>query len=255
MLKAMPLALLFVISCKGVPDNVIGPEDMSQIMADIHMAESVVEMNGAKYATDSARMALKQSIVMRRGYTMAQLDTSFMWYGAHLKEYDKVYDRTLEILEERLTQVNAVSTGGATVAVAGDSVDVWSASRGFAIGNNSASTITNFILTSDANWKSGDAYTWRAKFANNQLPANWSIVVDYTDGTIEYLNAQFSGDGWKELTFFVDSTRVARRISGTLYLEPSKTSSVYVDSMQLVRNRLNPKLYQQRYRQRTYRLD
>jgi len=251
----MAAGALFFVACSKVPDYVINPDDMAEILADIHTAEAVVELNAASYTTDSTRLALKQSILKRHGYTLADLDTSFVWYGAHLKEYDKVYDRTIEILNNRLEQVDAVAAANASMTVAGDSVDVWAGPRGFAVSNRSASMITDFSLKADANWKMGDAYTWRAKFVNNQLPARWNIAADYTDGTVEYLTVQFSGDGWKEVTFYADSTRTLKRVYGAMTVEPAHETSLYVDSMQLVRNRLNSRLYPQRYRQRTYKLD
>lgn len=225
---------------------------MAEILADIHTAESVVEMNPSTFATDSARMALKQSILKRKGYTLAQLDTSFMWYGAHLKEYDKVYDKTLEILEGRLQDVQAMASSQSTMTLAGDSVDLWASATGFRINNLSPSPFTTFELKHDGNFKSGDSYTWRAKFTNNTQSARWDIVVDYTDGATEHLVQNFAGDGWREITFFTDSTRTTKNVSGALEIKPVNGTQIYVDSMQLIRNRLNPRIYPQRYRQQLF---
>ncbi len=246
-------SVVVMMSCSRVPDYVIPPDDMAEVLADLHVGESYVETNYSDFATDSSRMALKQSVVMRHGYTIDQLDTSFMWYGANLKVYDEVYTKTIDILQERLNHIDAVGSGGSTMAVAGDSVDVWSGTKGFVINDKAPALLTVFLLKSDNNWKRGDSYTWRAKFLNNKQSGSWTIAADYTDGTTEYLGTLFGGDGWQEITFYIDSTRVASRVYGTLSVMPPARSTVYIDSMQLVRNRLNSTRYQQRYRQRTYK--
>ncbi len=248
---AVSIALLIFWSCSRVPDYVIDPDDMAGIMADINRTESYIEMNYSEFTNDSIRMAYKQSILAKYGYTLADLDTSYMWYGAHLKEYDKVCEEAVRILEDRMSDAGSISAGSATVAVAGDSVDLWSGARGFAISSMSPTPMTTFSLKADKNWKSGDMYTWRAKLLNNRRGGSFTIVADYTDGTTEYLTSHFGGDGWQSLNFFVDSTRTAQRIFGVLRLDTDPGTAVYLDSVQLVRNRLDPTMYPQRYRQRT----
>ena len=241
-------------ACNKVPDHVIPPDTMAEVLADLHEGESYIDMNYSDYNSDSSRLALKQSILAKYGYSLDDLDTSLMWYGANLNEYDKVYDKTISILEERLAGGNAVGTGSSTVAVSGDSVDVWSGVRAFRLSDKSASAMTTFNLSRDNNWKTGDQYTWRAKFLNNRNPGSWTIVAEYTDGSVEFLTTNFGGDGWNQITFYVDSTRTASRLYGVLKLVPPEGSAIYLDSVQLVRNRLNPKTYPQRYRQRSYTL-
>lgn len=251
----IPLALLgLLVACNRVPDYVIPPDDMAEVMADLNEGESYLELNYSKFPDDSARMAFKQSILAKHGYDLAVLDTSLVWYGANLQEYDKVCEAAVKILEGRLNESSAVASSSSTVAVAGDSVDVWSGSRAFHLNQRSPSTLLSFNLESDRNWRSGDQYTWRAKFLNNRNDGNFFIVADYTDGTTEYLSSRFGGDGWREMTFFSDSTRTPMRIYGVMTVQPKEGTSVYLDSVQLVRKRLNSQEYPLRYRQRTYKI-
>lgn len=73
------LSALAIISCNRVPDNIIQPDEMAELMADIHTAESVVEMNYSTYPNDSAREELKRAILEKHGITQADLDTSFIF--------------------------------------------------------------------------------------------------------------------------------------------------------------------------------
>ncbi len=250
----LSLAVLCAItSCKRVPGYVIDPDDMAELMADIHVGESVVEMNYSQFSDDSSRQALKQAILAKHGVTKEQLDTSFMWYGAHLDKYQDVYDRTIEILQKRLDESGAIAAAAASASISGDSVDIWSAPRIYSFSAKSPSRFMTFDVNRDNNWETGDSYTWRAKFVNNPNPAKCAILAEYSDGSVEVMNSQFSGDGWHEVTFYVDSTKTANRVYGFMEFAPNKQTFVYLDSVQLVRNRLNRERYQQRYRQRNYK--
>lgn len=245
--------VLFVISaCSRVPGDVIKPDDMSALLADIHTADAVVESNYNIYSSDSARQALKQAVFDKHGVTADDVDTSMMWYGAHLEQYMKVYEKTEEILKDRLDKSTAVASVGSSMSVSGDSVDIWQNSHRYDLNTKSASQFLTFNIKADQNNKPGDMYTWRAKFHNNHKQVFWGIAADYADGSTEVLDAQFGSDGWQTLTFYSDSTRVLKELYGYMRMDGPERQSVYIDSLQLVRNRLNPQRYMQRYRQRHY---
>jgi hypothetical protein len=236
-----------------VPDNVIQPDEMAELLADIHTGESVVEMNYGRYGTEESRRELKQAILEKHGVTQADLDTSFMWYGAHLDKYMAVYDNTAEILQSRLDKNQALEAEQASLSVSGDSVDVWSQPRRYVFTPRSATRYMTFKLSSDKNWNKGDSYTWRAKFFNNDRETRWGVVVEYEDGTTEVLNDQFSSTGWQQITFYTDSTRKATNVRGYLKIQSqNNATATYIDSVQLVRNLINRERYSQRYRQRSF---
>lgn len=243
---------ILMTACRKVPGDIVQPEDMSQYLADIYVAESAVEMNYSEYSDDSVRQALKQAILERHHLTQQQVDTSMMWYGAHIDRYIKVYERTEEILKECLANASAIGTANASTVVAGDSVNVWNGASGFAIGRTSPTSVVSFDLERDQNWDKGDCYAWRARFTNNRSVIRWQLCADYMDGAIEVLTGQFTGDGWHDLTFVADTTKTARRIYGAIVFGDNLQGDVYVDSIQLVRNRFSSDRYSQRYRQRLY---
>lgn len=249
------ITLLVTAGCRRVPDNVIEPDRMSELLADIQVGDAVVESNPGQYVSMSSRQALKQSILKRHGVDQQMLDTSLMWYGHHIDVYDEVYEKTEKILQKRLDESSAVLSAQSALNVSGDSVDVWSRSRRMAIGATSPSEIITFNINADANTKMGDSYTWRGKFFNSTEPVRWGITANYADGTKETLMSRASGEGWHQLAFISDSAKTLTDISGyMIFNRPAKRGDIFIDSIQLVRNRLNPRTYMQRYRQRTYRL-
>lgn len=242
---------LLVISCNKVPRYVIQPDDMAALLADMHVAESVVEVNRADYRTDSTKQLMKQSVLQKHGYTQEQLDTSFQWYGHNITYYMDVYDKTIEILEHRLSETgNRIAAEN--ISIAGDSVDVWTMSNSLVINQLSPTQIITFYLDADENWEKGDSYVWRAKFSNNSNPSTWGIVAGYKDGSSEYFIDDLSGDGWREIRFATDSSKIATHYYGFMNIEPKPSTSVVIDSIMLIRNRLIPDNYKKHYRQHKF---
>lgn len=242
------LVALAAVSCSKTPSGIIEPEEMAQLMADIHTGEAVVDMNRRDYPTDSARQAFKQSVYARHGFTSAQVDSSFVWYGRNISYYMEVYDRTIEILEHRLIETGNRIAAEAALSVAGDSVDVWSAPKFISVGDRVPSKAVTFRFGRDENWERGDMYTWRAKVFNNSDDASsWTMVAEYADGTVEFLDQNMTGDGWKEMTLITDSTLDLTRIYGAIEAVNRPGTSLRFDSIEMVRKRVNPERYTRRY--------
>lgn len=245
--------LIVGTSCNRVPSHVIQPDDMAELMADLQTAESVADLNYAAYESDSSRQALKQAVLERHGVTQEQLDTSFVWYGGHMDKYLAVFDDVEAILQDRLDKSQSAAMAAVSASVSGDSVDVWSQSRQMRIDAASAARIVTFSIKADRNTERGDIYSWRVKLHNAMSATHWGITAEYDDGGQDVLYQQSYNDGWQQAVFFTDSTRTLKKLYGFLEVPmPLNKGAVYLDSIELVRKRLNPSQYVQRYRQRNY---
>lgn len=248
-LAAFLLALV-AVSCSKVPSRYIQPEPMARLMADIHTAEAVIESNRYDYDTDSARQALKQSVYERHGVTSAQVDSSLAWYGYNIGEYMNVYDRTIELLEQRLAETGSRVAAEAAMSLSGDSVDVWTHPRMLHFTPLSGSHVVAFGYQADDNWQKGDYYTLRAKFFNNHDGSRLTMAAEYADGKLESVyNAPSRGDGWHEIVLRTDSTKIPERIFGYFEIAQMPNSVTFLDSIELVRKRLDDSRYYERHRQ------
>lgn len=250
------IVLLAVCSCKRTPGYVIKADEMSAILADMHMAEAVVENNYGNYASDSARMALKQTVLETHGVTLEQFDTSLVWYGHNIDEYLKVYDGVIENLQARQSAASSASV--LAMSIGGDSADVWPGSRYMVLSKRLPSPMIGFDFKNDDNFEKGDIYTFRVKVLDNPgANVKWVMAADYDDGRLDVLNLNISPlqSGWSEVTFVTDSTRTLDRIRGHFEVEAeeAKSNEIWVDSISLVRRRLSPEAYQQRFRIKQYK--
>ena len=236
-------AILLFSACSNRPDEVLSPEDMAQLLADMHVGESVVENNYRHYNSDSARNVLLQSIYAKHGVTSAQVDSSMMWYGRNMDKYIEVYDRVMEILDGRIAQAqdvagaSSVDISGQSFAFEGDSVDVWPDIRYRRLGANMPNNFISFSLPSDRNWEKGDAYELKLKLISAQGRAKALIMAEYHDGKREYITSSMNGEGWNSVKFVSDSARMPYNVSGFIYYEPVGKEVAYVDSISLARTR------------------
>ena len=234
-------------SCSKIPGYVIDTDDMAALLADIHIGESVVDLNKADYRTDSLKQVMLQSVLAKHGVSKHDLDTSFDWYGHNITYYMEVYDKTIEILERRLAETgNRIAAEN--ISIAGDSVDIWNGASFVAVNRLSPSQFITFSISNDENWEKGDSYTWRAKFTNNSGNSIWALVADYTDGSKDLLTADLGGEGWQELRFITDSTKTASHIYGYISAATRGATTMWADSIMLIRNRLSAETYNQHYR-------
>lgn len=240
------LALVFILllivtgACHSVPDTVIPPEKMASLMADVHLAEAVIESNPSDYRTDSVKKILKQSVYLRHGVTQEQVDTSLMWYGQHIETYMEVYENTITILEDRIAE--AEKAGGQmkaaiSVSADGDSVNVWRGLPSRRFTTNMASDYLTFYLPSDKNWDRGDHYTLQAKMIDAASVLGMEMAVEYTDGTTEYVASSWQGNGLKRLELVFDSARAPLNLYGSIHYTPLPHEVAWIDSISLIRTR------------------
>lgn len=234
-LIAAAVISVIVSGCKKTPAEVIPQEEMAQLMADIHLGEAMVDFNYAAYPNDSTRKLLKQSIYKAHNVSAEDVDTSFVWYGNHIEEYIKVYDRTIEIIQERQRSIaNAANT---QISVAGDSVQVWSGPQRLAVTPHMASRIIAFSLVPDSTWRKGDVYTLKYKPVNVHGSINSTLLIDYSNGTTAYVNEPDTRKSQTTLQIQVDTTLTPVRIYGHMTFPQGQNKYYEVDSIALTRIR------------------
>lgn len=241
-LLAASLFLVLVSACTGVPDEIIQPDDMASLLADIHKGDALVEIEPRDYDNDSLRKQLKQSILMKHGVTQAMVDSSMVWYGRHLPKYVEVYESTIKILENQLADVQKSGGAGSmrqvSIKMDGDSVNMWPGARSARFTSSSPSNNITFSLKNDRNWDRGDVYQLRFKQLGADDNIAYTIVAEYNDGTSEYVTSRPRGEGWQSLRIYLDPSKTASSIYGTISYTPSgDMNTTYLDSITLIRSR------------------
>ena len=241
----IPVALLLcAAACSSRPGGVLGKEKMAHVVADLSIADGIVESDPRSFPTDSVKLLFKQSIYKKHGVTPEEVDSSLRWYGYHMDKYLEVYDRAIEIVEENIatTTANAGAVKNTEpvnniYATEGDSVDVWPGQRLRLFAANQPSDIIIFNVMSDRNWEAGDVYTLRTRTLGLRRPMRLELTAEYQDGTRDYVSTDLSGDGWQQIDLPLNPDKTASQVYGYISYTPVGGEYVIADSISLVRRR------------------
>ncbi|MBQ9467199.1 MAG: DUF4296 domain-containing protein [Muribaculaceae bacterium] len=248
--RLVPLLLLLAAACSKTPDGVINEDDMADIMADMLVADAYVEQHSHDFPNDSVRLALKTSVVERNGYTMADYDTSLVWYAHNMQVYQDVLSRTVERLEKREAEMAGIDRsrshneprGPRRYAAVGDTADLWQlpARELMLAPALGVATYVAFEAGSDRDKAPGDRYEIDFKLVALQTQVNVMLAIDYDDGTTSFMMRNTNYDGWTRLTVQGDSALTPRRVYGYIATTGTATGAVaYLDSLCLLRTHLD----------------
>lgn len=243
--------------CKKTPGHVIGKGAMADLMADMYKAEAVIDENEGVYHTDSLKMMLRQSVMMKHNVTQAQLDTSLIWYTHNLDVYNDVYEDIIEQLDDEYKELaKGDFTSVATVAssdmkpsmprfrTVGDTADIWGRSRTWVLLPGFSDNLITFDLKPDKENMQGDKYELAFKLCNVSNTLKAFIGVDYKDGSSAFVYRTATRDGWNHCILQSDSLRDVKRIYGYLSYKSKPKQAMYVDSVELLRTHLDRKTYE-----------
>lgn len=247
---ALAAAILGFAGCRKTPDGVIPPHKMADLIIDIHKAEGVVDMDYRDWGNDSSRLLLRDAVYRHHNADQAKVDSSLAYYGRNITEYIKIYDEVISRLEEDIDKSEAMGNQGIQLSIVGDSANAWPLARRINLSSTSPSKVLSFALQRDENWKNGDSYTWNAKVINARDVIKWLIGAEYADGGFEWNTAE-SGEGNDAVSIWLqtDSTRDVEKVFGYAVTSPVGNDILYLDSISLVRERVNRRTYSRRSKQ------
>lgn len=237
------LALLLLIGCSKTPSGIIGKEKMARIIADLSIAEAIIETDSRSFPDDSSKIVLKQSIFAKNRVTPEQVDTSLRWYGRNMDILVEVYDRAIEMTEadmkkNALNSTPSISTAPRSIyATEGDSVNLWSGPAAQLFAAIMPANIITFSVSSDRNWEKGDIFVVSAKALGAVEPVQFVLTAEYQDGSREYVANTVTGSKWNHLKLPMDPEKAATSVHGYILYTPRADEVVALDSISLVKTR------------------
>lgn len=97
----LPSLILLGCAKEERPDDVMGKTKMVEVMVDVHLAEGVEKTTILTLdSTIISGQAVYDYLYEKHGITEEEYARSFEWYSEHLKEFDEVYARVIEKLNQ-----------------------------------------------------------------------------------------------------------------------------------------------------------
>lgn len=260
-MKRLPLLVLIalcLLACDRTPPMVLGREPMARLLVDLELADGFAnERLLPGYSRDSARRALRSSVLAKHHVNEAILDSSLRWYARHLPNYMQVLDRCDSMLADTIRRIDALKADY-LARRAGDTASVWPLPPSAVFARTEPSVFIPFEIPVDSSWQRGDVIHLKLALHNARSPLTAIIGADYGNRnlTTETITSTLQpGDqNHLELTLQLDSTITAKRIFGYLHLNPQPGERAFADSITLIRTRLLSENYNDlRYRQSRFR--
>ena len=228
------LFCLLFIACDRRPSDVMDKQQMADVLTDVHITESAVELSQKKISKMPKHL-YSNSVFEKHGITKEDFDRSVEWYALHPEKYIEVYD----IVENRLDSLakdieNYVyhPDEKPTFLDSIDSLNIWdkrpcltySAVRRSAFDSNDLE-----FYCSNVNLECGDHY---------RLTLRMRAYDPDTVRRLLYLVVKKEEDKCDTLSCGIRTDSVLRRYSLTIRLSdtvcPQSLTAVLIDSLEKV---------------------
>jgi len=258
------VAACILSACSKAPSGVIPEDDMAHVLADFALAEAYMDQHPRTFETDSAKLALKQSILKKYDADLAMLDSSYAWYGHNLKLYAEVHDEAVKIIEKQAGIKSDIKDGSKPgvappsvqglpslaegkvkrdFATTGDSANVWKEPQHWILTSAMQQGYITFDYKPDKQHQPGDLYTLHFKLLNTGSTVRVMLAIDYQDGTMTCISRTAHVNGWSNFPLQADSSRTVKRIYGFIGYDIKPLGVAFIDSIYMLRTHLDRTKY------------
>lgn len=97
------LVLLLFSACSQHPKDVLNSRQLKAILVDLHRTDGIIYVTNRRYGHSEEKAICYQNTLDKHGISQAYFDSSLVWYTAHPKKFEKVYDKVLAQIEKELS--------------------------------------------------------------------------------------------------------------------------------------------------------
>lgn len=232
------------ISCgKKIPEEIIQPDAMEDLLYDYHLASTVA--NDLPYAESYKKNAYLDYVFQKHHVTKAEFDSSMVWYTRNSKELATIYQNLQQRYEAFETQMKIQTTqrgGQVAVSISGDTVNIWQDRSLYWLSTSPLTNKVVFDLKADTTFKKKDALELMADFHFMPEPQPRGKVIMalnyyFDNDSVQGLTQTVTASGRQRLYIQPDSAYEIKNISGFIYYTNSKDAkgSVLLNGISLMR--------------------
>lgn len=231
-----------IISCRpGIPGRYLQTDEMVDILYDYHLAEGIIQGNGD---TDTLAMRIfKASILRKHDVSVAEFDSSMVYYTRHTQLLEDVYTKLANRLDKESTAHGVAGSALGGLSIGSDTANVWNAAKAFVLSPNPVTNRYTFELKADSSYHAGDCLIldFNAQFLYQDGVRDASVVlaVTYANDSTEYTNAMLSSSSRYRLQLSDTERRGIKMVRGFWLLSSDNslpTSSVTTLKLLIVSN-------------------
>ena len=159
--------LLLLFGCKpSVPNDIIQPDDMEDILYDYQLADAMAQQTN-DYAYN--QVLYREAVLKKYGISTSEFDSSLVYYTRHTEELHKIYESLADRLRNDAialgaseSEVNRYSSTSST----GDTANVWNGYKALVLTTNAPYNVSSYSIAADTTYHTGDSFllTFRCNY-------------------------------------------------------------------------------------------
>lgn len=239
-----------MVGCgKKIPEDIIQPDAMENLLYDYHLASTAA--NDLPYAESYKKGAYLKYVFEKHHVTEEEFDSSMVWYTRNSKELATIYQnlqQRYEASERQLKAQTAQRGGQIAVSMSGDTVDIWQDRTLYWLSDSPLTNKLTFDFKADTTFKPKDALALTADFhfipeGSSGAKAVMGLNFYFDNDSVQGLTQTVTTSGLQHLYLQPDSAYKIKNISGFVYYadENGKKGSVLLHKIRLMRYHASPK--------------
>lgn len=239
---------LSLTACSNRPDGVLSSSEMSDYLTDLHVLEGAMVHKGMQIDPNDRRpVYYYNALFQKHGITKAQFDSSLVWYAKNPKQFERVYARVIQNLDQLKKDVQAGKYHPDLDAVGPSftgSYNVWNKDSKYKLTRDSSDNQLKFVIR-DYALLTGDQYVlqFQLKAAKVDSCNSFGVIrIHYADGSCDSLyKSTVFDNATRKYTFTIHARRNYQIDSLTGVLAGrncnlKKDIMIQLDSISLKRN-------------------
>lgn len=182
----LALGLLLITACKpGVPEDVIQPDDMEDILYDYHRALGIGSRDGE--GIEYSRNLFFQAVLKKHHVTEAEFDSALVYYYTRADRFIDIYKNVQERLGEEALVYGASQSEVdrySMTSLTGDTADIWEGHRREVLMAQRPYHMVQFYQKADTSYHAGDSFlmtfnnTFLAQSSSRQTYLYMAVTYD-----------------------------------------------------------------------------
>ena len=245
-----------MVSCKPtVPSRYIQPDDMENLLYDLHIAQAMANEAGRSEGDLGYKQNLYFAAVLEKhGVTKAEFDSSLIYYYIRADRFDDMYKHVVERLSNEAMALGA-SEGElnryANLNANGDTVNIWTGDLSAILVPYAPFNLFTFEQKADTSFRKGDSFMFIVNteyiIQSGSRSAQVCIAVRYENDTIVSRTSSLSSSGISQIRVPENGNLKAKEIRGYIYMTPEKEPTTVlkllsVKDLQLIKFRKKQQL-------------
>ena len=242
------VALVVLASCApGTPDQYIQPDELEDILYDLHLAQGMVYQGEDYKQYDYNRMLYHAAVLKKHGITQAELDSSMVYYYKRADRLDDIYKRVAKRLSEAALDLGATEgevNQYSQVSTSGDTANIWKGDVAAVLLPYPMHNRLEFDVKADSASREGDMYVLNMMldffFQNGMKEAEGCLMLIYENDSIACRTSRLSFNGQNQLRLQASDDHRVKQVKGYVYLsrgndDASTLRILFIRDIQLIR--------------------